>query len=267
MKSYYNKTSHSSFNSFNEYFNGLKYDVSCTNAFTLAEVLITLGIIGIIAALTIPALIAEFQEKQTVSQFKKTYSLISQVYSQVVQDNGSPNTWSITSEDDVAAYFIPYFNTTKTCQNTSQNCYSLMGYINANPTDLRKKFANRASSQIRLQDGTILSFESQLSLASGTTCTAWYGYCFNITADINGVKPPNRHGVDVFTFEAFSTKIKPRGASQTTSTNGDLCNPTGDTGSAGWFNGSSCGAWVLQNENTDYLKCIDGGQTDYCKTY
>lgn len=267
MKSYYNKTSHIRFISFNKYSNALKYKFRYANAFTLAEVLITLGIIGIIAALTIPTLFADFQEKQTVAQLKKTYSLISQVYSQVIQDNGAPNTWSITSEDDVAAYFIPYFNTSKTCKNVSQNCYVLMGYSNANPTDLRKKFANRSSSQIRLQDGTILSFDSQLSLASGTTCTAWSGYCFSITADINGIKPPNRFGVDVFTFEAFSTKIKPRGASQTTSTNGDLCNPTGDTGSAGWFNGSSCGNWVLQKENADYLKCIDGGQDDYCKTY
>ena len=39
-------------------------------AFTLAEVLVTLGIIGIIAALTMPALITKYQKKQTVAQLK-----------------------------------------------------------------------------------------------------------------------------------------------------------------------------------------------------
>ena len=41
-------------------------------AFTLAEVLITLGIIGIVAAMTIPTLIVNYQKKQTVSKLKQT---------------------------------------------------------------------------------------------------------------------------------------------------------------------------------------------------
>ena len=46
-------------------------------AFTLAEVLITLGIIGVVAAMTMPAIISSYQKKQTVSQLKKAYSLLS----------------------------------------------------------------------------------------------------------------------------------------------------------------------------------------------
>ena len=49
-------------------------------AFTLAEVLITLGIIGVVAAMTIPSIVAKFQYKALESQFKKTVSIISQVY-------------------------------------------------------------------------------------------------------------------------------------------------------------------------------------------
>ena len=47
-------------------------------AFTLAEVLITLGIIGIVAAMTLPTLIGKYQKKQTVTQLKKSYTEISQ---------------------------------------------------------------------------------------------------------------------------------------------------------------------------------------------
>ncbi|MBP7212243.1 prepilin-type N-terminal cleavage/methylation domain-containing protein, partial [bacterium] len=48
-------------------------------AFTLAEVLITLGIIGIVAALTIPTLMNKSQKQQTVTALKKSYSTFSQV--------------------------------------------------------------------------------------------------------------------------------------------------------------------------------------------
>ena len=46
------------------------------NAFTLAEVLITLGIIGVAAAMTMPSLIAEHIEKSTIARLKKVYSVL-----------------------------------------------------------------------------------------------------------------------------------------------------------------------------------------------
>ena len=47
-------------------------------AFTLSEVLITLGIIGMVAALTMPAVIANYQKQETVSRLQKVYSVLSQ---------------------------------------------------------------------------------------------------------------------------------------------------------------------------------------------
>ena len=47
-------------------------------AFTLAEVLITLGIIGVVAAMTLPTVIAKYQHKALETAFKKTYSSIMQ---------------------------------------------------------------------------------------------------------------------------------------------------------------------------------------------
>lgn len=57
-------------------------------AFTLAEVLITLGIIGIVAAMTMHALIGKYQEAALKSQFKKAYSLLSQSLRQMDVNNG-----------------------------------------------------------------------------------------------------------------------------------------------------------------------------------
>ena len=49
-------------------------------AFTLAEVLITLGVIGVVAAMTLPSLIQKHNEKVIVTQLKKVYSTFSQAY-------------------------------------------------------------------------------------------------------------------------------------------------------------------------------------------
>ena len=68
-------------------------------AFTLAEVLITLGIIGVVAAMTMPTLIMQHQKKVFVTRVKQTYSIVSNALLSSVADNGAPNTWNFG--DDV----------------------------------------------------------------------------------------------------------------------------------------------------------------------
>ena len=60
-------------------------------AFTLAEVLITLGIIGVVAALTLPSLIQKYQDQVLENQLKKTYSTISQGVQKAMADDGVSN--------------------------------------------------------------------------------------------------------------------------------------------------------------------------------
>ena len=51
--------------------------------FNLAEVLITLGIIGIVASMTIPTMLADIQQEQNVKTWRKTYSSLSQAFQQM----------------------------------------------------------------------------------------------------------------------------------------------------------------------------------------
>lgn len=60
----------------------MKNRLKCLFGFTLAEVLITLGIIGIVAALTIPQLVQNFQDQEFRGIFKKDYALLSSAISQ-----------------------------------------------------------------------------------------------------------------------------------------------------------------------------------------
>src|SRR5574344_1167569 len=67
--------------------------------FTLAEVLITLGIIGVVAALTIPTLINSYQEKANVSKFLKTYAVLNQAYLMATNEYGPIEDWGIQKTD------------------------------------------------------------------------------------------------------------------------------------------------------------------------
>lgn len=65
-------------------------DMPPTNAkvgFTLAEILITLGIIGVVAAMTIPALMENIRDVRYRSQFFKSYALIQQTLKKMEADD------------------------------------------------------------------------------------------------------------------------------------------------------------------------------------
>ena len=78
--------------------------------FTLAEVLITLGIIGIVAAMTIPSLVANYRKKQFQSGLNKGYSVLLQALDRYKEDNGEALTKSDCSRRQSAfySYLKPY---------------------------------------------------------------------------------------------------------------------------------------------------------------
>lgn len=96
--------------------------------FTLAEVLITLGIIGIVAAMTMPTLIAKYQKKVTVNKLRKAYAEIAQAVQLSEAEYGMVDTWSFSnfsnvSEDSrsqanalIKEYIIKQLKTTKVCE-------------------------------------------------------------------------------------------------------------------------------------------------------
>ena len=117
-------------------------------AFTLAEVLITLGIIGIVAAMTIPTLITSFKKIKIETDLKTSYSILQNMVKLSAVENGNPSTWSIANEDNSIfdKYFLPYLKGVYVCEheeilsaNVSQKgrCQTSMynsegDYINSN---------------------------------------------------------------------------------------------------------------------------------------
>ena len=72
----------------------------CGNAFTLAEVLITLGIIGVVAAVTIPTMIKNYQKKETVTKLKRAYAEVQQVIKMSEVEHGEMSSWGVSSTAD-----------------------------------------------------------------------------------------------------------------------------------------------------------------------
>ena len=66
------------------------------SAFTLAEVLITLGIIGVVAAMTIPVLVQNHRKHVVETKLKKVYSLVNQAIKMSEAEYGDIEYWDIT---------------------------------------------------------------------------------------------------------------------------------------------------------------------------
>ena len=69
-------------------------------AFTLAEILITIGIIGVVAALTIPNILTNYREKVVITRLKKVYSILNQAIALSEEKNGSCTTWDYGDENN-----------------------------------------------------------------------------------------------------------------------------------------------------------------------
>lgn len=90
-------------------------------AFTLAEVLITLGIIGVVAAMTIPTLMSNYREKVVLTRMQKFYSTFNQALMRSEADNGDMKNWTLGGWYDYDSnrvfyetYLKGYVNVTKT---------------------------------------------------------------------------------------------------------------------------------------------------------
>ena len=168
-------------------------------AFTLAEVLITLGIIGVVAAMTIPTLIANYQKLMTIVGLKKTYSLFSQAYGRSVAENGDVETWawntlSNVDNDFAELYILPYLKGVKKIEKEPDYTWKTL----EGDFDDSGSYQN-AKPQYVLPDGKLVTFVGYQFLNDPNPLNRPKTH-LRINVDINGYKGPNRYGRDVFVF-------------------------------------------------------------------
>lgn len=158
----------------------------CFAGFTLAEILIVLGIIGVVAAMTIPTLISSTNDLEYKVAYKKAYSTASQAWSlAITNDKMLPR----SSWDDIPtnlnnfAAFKSEFNITKDCDSSNNSdCWAAGEMFATNYPD---------SSAMAFIDKSGMSW----SLRSNGTGSA------EIFVDVNGLKKPNKWGQDRFPLQ------------------------------------------------------------------
>lgn len=238
-------------------------------AFTLSEVLITLSIIGIVAAMTLPALMQSWNDKASVTKVKKAYSLLNQAYLRSKEDNGPISEWDIKTLTDLIPYFTPYIKNIRICNNSRENgCTSLKSY------DLTGKsytnnleyyhFIDASGNAYVFRKGYYISQKEQQKFGGSYSIhpdSSMY-LMYTVIVNINNKKETLRYGIDTFVFFITDKGIVPYGVIGWNKQG--LCNPSKPSAAAGWWNGMGCAGWVIAEGNLDYIKCTKGNQK-YCE--
>lgn len=220
-------------------------------AFTLAEVLIVISIIGIIAEYALPSVVTNIKTQQAVSGLEKFYGTLQQATALAIKDNGTPDSWSNAAAGsaqgatDIKNIYARYMLFTKAC-DADATCYPNWTFLNSTTTWIQADAAT-----LQLNDGSIVTFRNNSSSTSSSG-TGTLANCIGpINIDINGFKPPNQFGRDAFRFMlTASGQIIPSGVTDDTISFDTWCLNKTSVGTTG----QGCTAWVIYNKNMDYLK-------------
>lgn len=220
--------------------------------FTLAEVLITLGIIGVVAALTLPSLIQNYKEKATVTAVKQSYSIFAQALKMVTIDNPDLSALtdsSLSAKENSQIMFkeiSKHIKKVKSC-DVDKKCMGNTYYLNLN----NEKVSNWDTYN-NLVTGVLANGTSFWILSLPASISGEETYAGQIGIDINGNKRPNKFGVDFFwfTFNKNGELFAGRGEG----TGGIYGNCELSPSNSNWSNGYGCSEWIITHGNMDYLK-------------
>ena len=203
--------------------------------FTLAEVLITLGIIGVVAAITMPSLIQSFKEQVLINQAKKSYSNFLNVLNRMMAENEYVDYSPIFATsgrtvESVIKDIANYYNGARVCTAPGKGCgeqyYVKLGKATNDGTGFVKK-EGFGFPRMLLVDGSSIYFRNIRSTCepftytapvkdengfnTGETITATDTRCATVVIDVNGEnKGPNQYGADVHQILVQPQKLEPQ---------------------------------------------------------
>ena len=202
-------------------------------AFTLAEVLITLGIIGVVAALTMPSFMAHYKAKVLEAQFKKASSTLTNATLKLIDQGLSP--YDLTSEELIEQY-AKVLNASK----YSDNLFCERRYY----VILKTLTGNSGAVTVFTAPGMMLNDGSLVIVGRKRGDLLW------INVDINGpIKGPNQvgHDLHVFAINANNNLIPLSGGHDTRQC---TMNSTDHWGNDIYV-GYGCTGYALMNKNPD----------------
>lgn len=225
--------------------------------FTLAEVLIVLGIVGIIAEMTIPTLISDFEDKAAVVALKSEASNLQQAISLAVINEGNIENWYSGTDNRTATKAVA---TTLSKYLKAYNCDEVGAPAICASSDVYKNGFNQSLttdlnqatfSKIVLLDGSILHINAATDTSQAIVTIYFY-------IDVNGLKAPNRTAYDVFYLYLYSAQY-----ANANGLKSQVFIPYGKVGGTidlgcgpkGTGIGTACTSWAYYNDNRDYIHC------------
>ena len=218
-------------------------------AFTLAETLIVMGIIGVVAALTIPNLNSSTANKEKVAKVMKVYSNLNDAFGRAQAVYGPVEEWVQLDNDStsqitrIGERVSEFLKVSKTCGvTTNQSCFSsktLISNLDGTNTASHNPDANASYYKSVLADGSSVGFVKindevliVVNIEGSTKVATWGKNTFGFALDnSNGVIP------------------RPSEFSTTCFSKGVACTP-----------------WVIKYGNMDYLKVDSSGKCPNGKT-
>ena len=173
------------------------------DAFTLAEVLVTLGVIGVVSALTIPTLVGNYQKKTYITKLNKVYSGIQQAAVKYKNDKNAVNLREagLTSQAEIKNFLQNNFKVVADCGSVvKEPCFSASyNDLNGGSHDTNDSWG--AASSVLLADGTgiIVDYPAYYTQTVDGV-TSYHGH---MIIDVNGPQGPNIGGRDIFLAEFY----------------------------------------------------------------
>ena len=161
--------------------------------FTLSEVLITLGIIGIVASMVLPPLKKSLDERANMTALKKFYNEFYNATKLIMVENETPYYWGLYDNNDSSSEMLinlykKYMSMMKICSKTDTSCFHfpIIG-PNGDTKITAENYKSWAMRGFILKNGTTVCFDIN---------NDWFSVFF----DVNGFKKPNKLGYDVYAW-------------------------------------------------------------------
>ena len=215
-------------------------------AFSLAEVLIVVALIGVVASLTIPNVSSNMEEHKSISALRKIYPELEAAYNDIIAEHGKPIEWSVSNTSSKTELAEQMYNYTREKLNVNKVCSNGTGCFKSyNELETAADHVNYY--KMILKDGAFLAVGMQRmgdirnNVKNNTLSEDFCrGYMGKYIVDVNGMKGENAPGYDIFEFYmCYDTGLTPDGDT-----------PDGPKTTAGVGT-----AWALKAGNRDYLKC------------
>lgn len=185
-------------------------------AFTLAEVLITLGIIGVVAAMTMPTLINDINKKHWITGYKKAFSELSQIHQLLNSETGGSYMAECNDFDDVCLknLFAEKMKVVEYCkENVPNKCQESSTYLNGKTRGINQTTdVNDTWPTIVTASGYSVKFRFHINDCEdySDNYPTQLPTCGWMQIDVNGLKRPNVVGKDIYFLNIYKNKLFPR---------------------------------------------------------